>query len=295
MSLQELKSKRKSSIDSLVKKMGQINGNAPQSSDDEKMWKPAVDKAGNGQAIIRFLPEPKGEEDPVVRLWNHGFQGPGGWYIENSLTTLNRDDPVSEHNSKLWNSGREQDKDIARKQKRRLKFYSNIMVIKDPANPQNEGKVFLYEYGKKIFDMINDQMNPRFDDEDPVNPFDFWEGANFRIKIRKVDGYWNYDKSAFDSPTPLSEDDDELEAIWNKQHSLQEIISEDKFKSYDVLKERLNKVLGLSEAVSAPAPKPVEEKSSSEYLDDDIPFDVETKVSDDDDDLSVFKSLMDDD
>ena len=185
---------------------------------DERLWKPNVDKAGNGYAVIRFLPAPKGEELPWVRVWNHAFQGPTGqWYIENSLTTLSQKDPVSEYNSQLWNSGVESDKEIARKQKRKLQYYSNIYVIQDSANPENEGKVMLYRYGKKIFDKLMETMQPAFEDETPVNPFDLWEGANFKLKIRKVDGYWNYDKSEFDSVTQLKSTDEELETIWNSE------------------------------------------------------------------------------
>jgi|TARA_S200002703_G_scaffold13717_1_gene11989 hypothetical protein len=289
MSLQELKSKRKTNFEALTKKLDQLNGNIPQQSDDDIYWKPTVDKMGNGHAIIRFLPEPKGEDDPFVRIWDHGFQGPGGWYIEKSLTTLNQKDPVSEYNSKLWNSGKEQDKDTARKQKRRLQFHANILVVKDAENPETEGKVFLYKFGKKIFDKINDMMNPQFDDEEAVNPFDFWSGANFRLKIRQVDGYRNYDKSEFDSPAPLSEDDSELEAIWEKQHSLKELVSEDKFKSYDELKARLDKVLNIQS--SSASPSVAEEETP--------PWKEETSTpsakEDDDDGLSFFKSLAEDD
>ena len=211
---------------------------------DERIWKPVMDKTGNGFAIIRFLPAPKGEELPWVKLWNHAFQGPTGqWYIENSLTTIGNNDPVSELNTKFWNSGVESDKEIARKQKRKLQYYSNIYVVKDSANPENEGKVFLYRYGKKIFDKVMETMQPAFEDETPVNPFDFWEGANFKLKLRKVDGYWNYDKSEFETPSALAEDDAELEAIWEKQYSLSEFTAPTNFKSYDELQTRLNTVL----------------------------------------------------
>ena len=211
---------------------------------DERIWKPTMDKTGNGFAIIRFLPAPKDEELPWVKLWNHAFQGPTGqWYIENSLTTISQNDPVSELNTKFWNSGVESDKEIARKQKRKLQYYSNIYVVKDSANPENEGKVFLYRYGKKIFDKVMETMQPAFEDESPVNPFDFWEGANFKLKLRKVDGYWNYDKSEFETPSALAEDDAELEAIWEKQYSLSEFTAPSNFKSYDELQTRLNTVL----------------------------------------------------
>ena len=207
--------KKQNSLDSLL---GSQKRSAPQEKKsyvDERLWKPTMDKTGNGYAVIRFLPAPKGEDLPWVKLWNHAFQGPTGqWYIENSLTTLGNNDPVSEYNSKLWNSGIESDKEIARRQKRKLSYYSNIYVVSDTANPQNEGKVFLYRYGKKIFDKVMEAMQPPFPDTDPINPFDFWEGANFKLKLRKVDGYWNYDLSSFDGPTKLLDDDDELENVW---------------------------------------------------------------------------------
>ena len=203
-----------------------------------------MDKSGNGYAVIRFLPAPEGEDMPWAKVWNHAFQGPTGqWYIENSLTTVGQNDPVSEYNSKLWNSGVESDKEIARKQKRKLQYYSNIYVVEDPANPQNEGKVFLYRYGKKIFDKIMEAMQPAFQDESPVNPFDFWEGANFKLKLRKVDGYWNYDKSEFADPSALFDNDEEIEALWKTEYSLADFTASSNFKSYDELKTRLDAVL----------------------------------------------------
>ena len=215
---------------------------------DERLWKPQVDKAGNGYAVIRFLPASKDEEMPWVRVWNHAFQGPTGqWYIENSLTTINQKDPVSEYNTQLWNSGVESDKEIARKQKRKLQYYSNIYVVSDSVNPSNQGKVFLFRYGKKIFDKLSEAMQPAFEDETPINPFDLWEGANFKLKIRKVDGYWNYDKSEFDKPSKLNDNDDEMEKIWNTQYSLKDFTAPSNFKSYDELKTRLESVLGGSQ------------------------------------------------
>jgi|TARA_B100001971_G_scaffold28741_2_gene23072 hypothetical protein len=210
---------------------------------DDRFWKPELDKSGNGYAVIRFLPQPDGEELPWVRMWNHAFNGPGGWYIENSLTTINKKDPVSEYNTELWNSGNDADKDTARKQKRVLKYYSNIYVVSDPKHPEREGKVFLFKYGKKIFDKLTEAMNPAFEDETPLNPFDLWKGADFKLKIRKVDGYWNYDKSEFAGQTALSDDDDELETIWKGEHSLQDFAAPDQFKSYDELKQKLHQVL----------------------------------------------------
>ena len=237
--------KKSNSLDKLLGAAEQENKPLEKKSYvDERIWKPVMDKTGNGFAIIRFLPAPKGEELPWVKLWNHAFQGPTGqWYIENSLTTISQNDPVSELNSKFWNSGVESDKEIARRQKRKLQYYSNIYVVKDSANPENEGKVFLYRYGKKIFDKVMETMQPAFEDETPVNPFDFWEGANFKLKLRKVDGYWNYDKSEFEAPSTLFDKDDELEKLWEKQYSLSEFTAPTNFKSYDELQTRLNTVL----------------------------------------------------
>jgi len=222
-----------------VEKMSTSSGSA-----DDRFWKPEMDKTGNGFAVIRFLPAPEGEELPWAKMYSHAFQGPGGWYIENSLTTVGGKDPVSEYNRELWNSGSDVDKETVRKQKRKLSYYSNIYVVKDAANPQNEGKVFLYKYGKKIFDKIMEAMQPEFEDETPINPFDFWQGANFKLKIVKKDGYWNYDKSEFDRVAPLLDDDDALEALWKKQYSLTAITAPDQFKSYDDLEKRLKYVLG---------------------------------------------------
>ena len=243
MSLATLK--KQNSLDSLLGAAQKES--APQEKKsyvDERLWKPVMDKSGNGYAVIRFLPAPEGEDMPWAKLWNHAFQGPTGqWYIENSLTTVGQNDPVSEYNSKLWNSGVESDKEVARKQKRKLQYYSNIYVVEDPANPQNEGKVFLYRYGKKIFDKIMEAMQPAFQDETPVNPFDFWEGANFKLKLRKVDGYWNYDKSEFADPSALFDNDEEIEALWKTEYSLADFTAPSNFKSYDELKTRLDAVL----------------------------------------------------
>jgi hypothetical protein len=244
MSFENLK--KQSSLGSLtsklVKEVEKMSSNS--SGADERLWKPEMDKTGNGFAVVRFLPAPEGEELPWVKIYSHAFQGPGGWYIENSLTTMGQKDPVSEHNRELWNSGNDKDKDTVRKQKRKLSFYSNIYVVKDPANPQNEGKVFLFKYGKKIFDKIMEAMQPEFEDETPINPFDFWQGANFKIKIVKKDGYWNYDKSEFGSIEPLLDDDDALESIWKKEYSLSAVTAPDQFKTYDELEKRLKYVLG---------------------------------------------------
>ena len=218
-----------------------------QSYVDERMWKPTVDKAGNGYAVIRFLPAGEGQDVPWARYWDHGFKGPSGqWYIEKSLTSIGLNDPVGEMNSLLWNSGIEADKDKARTQKRRLHYVSNILVVSDPGNPANEGKVFMYQYGKKIFDKIMDMMQPQFQDEEPVNPFDMWEGANFKLKIRQVEGYRNYDKSEFANKSAIAEGDEALESIYNQMHDLSEWTDPSKYKTYDELKEKLNRILGMS-------------------------------------------------
>jgi len=242
--------KKQSSLGSLTSKLvKEVEKMSSGGNDvDERLWKPELDKSGNGYAVIRFLPAPNGEDLPWAKLYHHAFQDKGGWYIENSLTTIGEKDPVSEYNRELWNSGVESDKDTVRRQKRKLNFYSNIYVVKDSANPHNEGKVFLYKFGKKIFDKIMEAMQPEFEDEQPINPFDFWQGANFKLKIKKVAGYWNYDSSEFDRVGPLLDDDDALEALWNKEYSLKEIVAPDKFKSYEQLSKRLKTVLGQGAA-----------------------------------------------
>ena len=226
----------------LVKEVEKMNNN--DTSGDDRLWKLDVDKSGNGYAVIRFLPAPDGEDLPFVKLYSHAFQGPGGWYIENSLTTLGQKDPVSEYNTQLWNNGTDSGKDTARKQKRKLTYTSNIYVVKDPANPENEGKVFLFKYGKKIFDKLTAAMQPEFEDEEAIDPFDFWQGANFKLKAKNVAGYRNYDSSEFAAQSPLLDDDDALEALWKKELSLAEIVATDQFKTYEDLKRRLDYVLG---------------------------------------------------
>ena len=263
------------------------------SREDPRLWQPTVDKAGNGMAIIRFLPAPSvdGEDAlPWVRVFSHGFQGPGGWYIENSLTTLNQKDPVSEYNSTLWNSGIEANKEIARKQKRRLNYVANVYVVSDPSNPENEGQIRIYKFGKKIFDKITEAMNPEFADETPVNPFDMWEGANFKLKIRNVEGYRNYDKSEFAEKSALLDGDDaKLEALWKQEHSLKEFLDPKHFKPYEVLKTRLDKVLGFEGEV---APRTKAEDVVVENFNDSALNEIDAKIaSGGDDDLDYFKSL----
>jgi hypothetical protein len=290
--------KNRGNFESLMKEVEKIaTPQAEGAQKDERFWQPEVDKAGNGYAVIRFLPPPKGEDLPWVRIWNHAFQGPTGkWYIENSLTTLNKQDPVSELNTELWNSGSEDNKNIARKQKRKLVYISNIYIVKDPAHPENEGQVKLFKFGKKIFDKIKDAMHPAYEDEEPINPFDFWKGANFKLKIRNVEGYRNYDKSEFDKIEPMMDEDDELEEIWNKETSLQEFLDPKHFKSYDELKAKLEMVLSGSAATSKAddvdlqedeAPK-VKAKAKSKP-----PVDLD--LDEDDESLSYFAKLANSD
>ena len=240
-SFKEMKNNRMANLESLSKQVEKL-AEKP-SYEDERIWKLERDKTGNGYAVIRFLPAPENEDVPWVRVWTHGFKGPGGWYIENSLTTLGKDDPVSKANTALWNSGIDSDKNIARDRRRKLNYYSNIYVVEDSLNSENEGKVFLFRYGKKIFEKITGVMNPEFQDETPINPFDLWEGANFKIKMRQVDGFPNYDKSEFTDICPLAEDEKKLEEVWKSQYSLSEIVDEKNFKSYAELESRFNTVI----------------------------------------------------
>jgi hypothetical protein len=263
---------------------------------DERIWKPELDKTGNGYAVIRFLPAVSGEDMPWAKLWNHAFQGPTGqWYIENSLTTLGQNDPVSEMNSAYWNSGVESDKEIARRQKRKLQYYSNIYVVSDSKHPEREGKVFLYRFGKKIFDKIMEAMQPVFDDEEPINPFDFWQGANFKLKIRKVDGYWNYDKSEFEGPSPLFDNDDEIEEVWKNQYALKEFTDTTNFKSYDELKTRLNIVLAGTTTVGNATTLLEDESVSDVVVDTKVAPTPKVSVDDDDQEetLDYFQKLAD--
>ena len=247
MSFANLKRNR-DQISNLLQAAEAVGGSTEKKSyTDERMWKPTVDKAGNGYSVIRFLPAGEGQDVPWARYWDHGFKGPQGqWYIEKSLTSIGLNDPVGEMNSLLWNSGIEADKDKARTQKRRLHYVSNILVVSDPGNPANEGKIFMYQYGKKIFDKIMDMMQPQFQDEEPVNPFDMWEGANFKLKIRQVEGYRNYDKSEFASQSALADNDEKLESLYNQMHDLSEWTDPKNYKTYDELKTKLNSILGMS-------------------------------------------------
>ena len=266
---------------------------------DERLWKLEVDKAGNGYAVIRFLPAPDGEELPWAKVWSHAFQGPGGWYIENSLTTLGQKDPVSEYNRLLWNSGSDDDKDQARKQKRKLSYISNIYVVKDPANPQNEGKVFLYKFGKKIFDKITAAMQPEFEDEEAIDPFDFWQGANFKLKAKNVAGYRNYDSSEFTKTEALLDDDDALETLWKGEFSLEEFTKADQFKSYQDLEKRMNAVLNPTSTRKSLDPETFDEQEevtlkSHDQIKEEVSVvkePVAVAADDNDDALSYFQRL----
>lgn len=298
MSFADLK-RRKNSISKLVSAAEAVGGEKKNYNDD-RVWKPSRDKAGNGYAVIRFLPAAEGNDLPWNRYWDHGFQGPTGqWYIEKSLTSIGQDDPVGKLNGTLWNSGIDANKEKARDQKRRLHYVANIMVINDSANPENNGQVKIYQFGKKIFDMIMDAMQPQYDDEDPLNPFDFWEGANFKIKIRNVEGWVNYDKSEFDKPSALSEDDEELEKIYNSLYDLREFTDPKGYKSYEELEERLNVVLGNQAVTSARDTVSLDEQEAPALQRQE--FAETVSVSDDDDTdaeedtLSYFAKLAQED
>ena len=316
MSFADLKkqSRMGSLTEKLVKQVEKMNEKGG-GKDDDRFWKPVMDKSGVGSAVIRFLPAPEGSELPWAQVWSHAFQGPGGWLIDNCLTTLGQQCPVCEKNRVLWNSGSDADKEEARKQKRKLSYYANIYVVKDPANPQNEGQVFLYKFGKKIFDKIMTAMQPEFDDDEPINPFDFWQGANFKLKLKKVAGYWNYDSSEFANPSALLDgDDDALEALYKNLHDLQAFVDPKEFKSYEDLKKRLDYTLGLrgtpkmqdqetveeeaqwererkgdfseTASYSAPAPSP-----TADFNAPDITPSSSSADDDEDDALSYFQKL----
>ena len=297
MSFANLK-RQSGNLDKLSKAIEALSQTSEGGSEkSDNFWRPEVDKVGNGQATIRFLPasEKDGEDGlPWVKIFSHGFQGPGGWLIDNCLTTKNQQCPVCEHNSTLWNSGIEANKDVVRKQKRKLNYIANVYIVSDPKHPENEGKIKLFKFGKKIFDKVTEAMNPQFEDETPINPFDMWKGANFKLKIRKVEGYQNYDKSEFDSPSVLSDDDAKLEQIWKDSFSLSELTGDKEFKSYDVLKQRLDKVLGLN----GEAPRTTVEQVKAKTFDapkakaEDSPFKDDTS---EEDDLSYFAKLAEED
>jgi len=302
MSYANLKKRRGKNIDKMVEAAENAGGDK-KSYKDDRLWKLQRDKSGAGYAVIRFLPA-KGEgELPWTRYWDHGFQGPGGqWYIEKSLTSIGKSDPVGELNGRLWNTGHDEDKETARKQKRRLHHVANIMVVNDPVNPENNGKIMLFEFGKKIFDKITDAMKPEFEDEKPMDPFDFWDGANFKLKARKVDGWVNYDKSEFESQSAISDDDDELEKIYNSLYDLKEFTDPEKYKSYDELKSRLDTVLGNTpgmttrqeEQLGSETPPPVQKEQSAPQTAETMNFEEsapETESGTDDDTMDYFEKM----
>ena len=301
MSFEALKRNRGTDISQLVKAAEAVGGGEKKNYDDERIWKPTVDKAGNGYAVLRFLPAAEGSDLPWVRYWDHGFKGPTGlWYIENSLTSIGQPDPVGELNSRLWNSGIESDKETARAQKRRLHYVVNALVVEDPSAPHNQGRVVLYKFGKKIFDKIMDVMQPSFADEKAINPFDFWEGANFKLKIRQVEGYRNYDKSEFASPSPLYDgDESKLETTYNQLHALTEFTDPKNYKTYDELKAKLARVLGEESSMGAPSmrqeaamntPAPQPEYKVAEPVTAE-----QVNLQDDDDTMSYFAKLAQED
>ena len=305
MAFADLKKQSKlgSLTEKLVKEVEKMNSSG--SSSDERVWKLDCDKSGNGYAVIRFLPAPDGEDLPFVKVYSHAFQGPGGWLIDNCLTSINQKCPVCEHNSGLWNNGTDAGKEVARKQKRKLTYVSNIYVVKDPTNPANEGKVFLFKYGKKIFDKITAAMQPEFEVEEAINPFDFWQGANFKLKAKNVAGYRNYDSSEFASQSALLDDDDAMEAIWKKQYSLADFMSPSEFKTYEELKKRLSSVLGTKNTRIAEEVEDEDDyRGSTKELDDDLRSELNNlqptrraaaPVEDEDDDaLSYFAKLAED-
>jgi hypothetical protein len=308
MSFSDLKKQSRlgSLTSKLTKEIEKMNKTGGSGGADERLWKLDVDKAGNGYAVIRFLPAPDGEELPWAKVYSHAFQGPGGWYIENSLTTNGGKDPVSEYNRILWNSGADEDKEQARKQKRKLTYIANIYVVKDPNNSANEGQVFLYKFGKKIFDKITAAMQPEFEDEEAIDPFDFWQGANFKLKAKNVAGYRNYDSSEFAAQGALLDDDDAMETIWKKQHSLEEFVKPDQFKPYEELDKRMNAVLNPSATSRRVDPDTFDEqenvvmKSRQQQREEEriVPSkpdfnspDIKASSNDDDDALSYFQRL----
>ena len=295
MSFASMKKNRKKSLADTIEQAKKVTDSSQSSNKDDRFWQPTVDKAGNGSAVIRFLPKAEGATAPWARTYSHGFQGPGGWFIDPCRTTLNKDCPVCEANSVLWNSGDEANKEIVRGRKRRLQYISNILVVKDPGNPDNEGKVFLYRFGKKIFDKANDMMYPEFDDEEAIDPFNLWEGADFKMKIRQVEGYRNYDKCEFAAKSAVNDDDEVLEKIYNAEYSLDEFTDPANFKSFEEQQVRLNKVLG-NVAGPTPTPAPAAPAPDMPWKEEGVSATAEAEAApeataEDDNDMSYFKNL----
>ena len=296
MSFEQLK-QRSQNKDALIEKLSSLDSNEKKSYKDDRFWRPTVDDSGTASAIIRFLPECEAEEDAAILYFSHAFQGPGGWFIENSRTTFGEKDPVSEYNSRLWNSGIQANKDmVSQKTKRKKNFVSNILVISDPAAPENEGKVFLFRYGMKIHQKLVDAMKPEFADEEPIIPFDFWQGANFRLRQRKVAGYPNYDKSEFDSPSALFDGDEEkLKAVWEQQHALSEFVDPANYKSYDELKTRLETVLGGTQPTTTAENTALDEKVEVSSTSEAAPQRESVEPDSEEDALSYFQRLSEED
>ena len=297
MSFEQLK-QRSQNKDALIEKLSSLDSSKEKKSyKDDRFWRPTVDDSGTASAIIRFLPECEGEEDAAVLYFSHAFQGPGGWFIENSRTTFGEKDPVSEYNSRLWNSGIQANKDmVSQKTKRKKNFVSNILVISDPACPENEGKVFLFRYGMKIHQKLLDAMKPEFADEDPIIPFDFWQGANFRLRQRKVAGYPNYDKSEFDSPSALFDGDEgRLKEVWGSQYPLSEFVDPANYKSYDELKTRLETVLGGTQPTTTAENTALDEKVEVSSTSEAAPQRESVEPDSEEDALSYFQRLSEED
>ena len=319
MNIEQLRKLRNTDFAKISSEFEKIVNPEAKGYGDNRFWKMEVDKAGNGTATIRFLTRTVKiidgkdvvDELPWTRVFNHGFQGPTGrWFIEDCPTTIGQPCPACEQNGVLWNSGIEADKEVARKQKRKLSYVANVYIVSDPKHPENEGKVFLFKFGKKIFDKIMDKARPTFEDEDPVNVFDLWTGADFKLRQRKVEGYPNYDQSVFLEPSPIAESEEEILAIVNQQYLLKDFTDPSKFKSYDELSKKLETV--LNGKASNPVRDAVEDEDDIPQVRQERPVASEskkvsnTKVSvarsepdlsgdDDDDTMQYFRNLVNDD
>ena len=308
-SLSELRKSRSSMLDKITK---DLDSGGKRNEKDDRFWSLSRDKAGTGSAIIRFLPPVNGDEVPWVKVCSYGFQGPSGkWYINESPSSIGEADPVMEYNAAAYASKDEERIEDAKKRKRRTQFVSNILVVKDPANPENEGKVFLFKYGKKILDMIMSKAKPEFDSEEPIFVWDIDEGCNFKIRIKNVAGYPNYDSSEWAGISALADSDDEIQAVLDKCHKLAEFLDPARFKSYETLKKEFDRAMGVGESAGTSAPRTAEAKSKAALDDEGGEFDLEREVAkaaqparkveskpakaastDDDDDLDAFAKML---